>query len=179
MYLPSPAQHFFLNSRLNAFLKRGVWICGRLLSSARWLLLIFPHRASPSLSLSLGDMITAAPHQSRSAVACPTFNVNMGEVAMARLAKQPVRAYFLSHHHHHQAPQTLHKTLLSTAAAASLTYYSCQSNTPETTFHKPSGSKKFLNVKSLLKLSAAGSAAVESRFLLAWPELTPSHAFTH
>ena len=57
-----------LNARLNLFMKWGVWICGQALSSVRLLVLIISQRASLSLSLRLslplGDMISAEPHQS-------------------------------------------------------------------------------------------------------------------
>ncbi len=137
-----------LNARLNVFMKWGVWICLQALSSVRLLALIISQRASPSLrlSLSLGDMISTAPHQSASAVICPTFNVNMrGCHGEAGRAARSCPLSFLSSSlsginvtqysaFHHSACQRY----------TILTYYLCQSNTPEPTFLESSGFKKWI-----------------------------------
>lgn len=88
---------------------------------------------------------------------------------MGRLAGLPVRAHFLSYHHHYQAPQTLRNTLLSTAAPARATQpirVICVNQTLLI--------QHFLN-----PVDTRNVTVEESLFLLMWPGLTPSQAFTH
>lgn len=116
----------FLNARLNLFMKWGAWMCGQALSSERLLLLIISQRASRSLclSLSVGDMITTAPHQSHGAVICPTFNINMRGCHGGGWQGCLLVPTFLSYYHQlHQAAHSYTTLCCPQQSCTTLTYY--------------------------------------------------------
>lgn len=115
-------------------------------------------------------MITAAPHQSRSAVICPTFNINMsgchGEVG-EEAHSCPLSFLSLSL----SGTSTItHNTVLYTRATQSLLTIHVNQilNSVDPKLPKCPGSDIILS--HLLP-------QWKSLFLLTWPELTPSRAF--
>lgn len=108
------------------------------------------------LSLSLGDMITTAPHQSPAAVICPTFNVNTrGCHGEAGRAVHSCPLSFLSSSLSATSNVAQHSAFHHSARQSytTLTYYLCQSDTPDTTFPSSSGPRNVQLSKLLLVLS--------------------------
>lgn len=92
---------------------------------------------SASVSLSLGDMITAAPHQSPAAVICPTFNVNTsgchGEAGRAAPCEPTFFPIIIIIRHLKRYVTLCFPPQRPPELYTTRTYYLCQSNTPDTT----------------------------------------------
>lgn len=72
---------------------------------------------------------------------------------MGRLAGLPAGAHFLSYHYHYQAPQTLHKTLLSTTAPTRATQPLLIIYVNQILLIQIQWTQKFLHVELVLVLS--------------------------